>query len=92
MMVGHLNPLNPAFNYKVSVMTAALSKYFPVSVAQVKANYLMYAQLLQQANLWAFMDAFRIVGLVCFLIIPILFFMKPNEAKSSENADMSAMH
>jgi len=90
-MVGYLNPLNPAFQTKVAAMTGALSKYSHVSLAQTQANYLMYMDLLKQSSLWAFMDAFRIFGLICFLIIPILFFMKPAKAHS-DNADMSSMH
>lgn len=90
MMVGYLNPLNPVFKTKVAVMTGAFSQYSHVSLAQAKANYLMYIELLKQSNLWAFMDSFRIVGLICFLTIPILFFMKSSE--KSDNNDMSAMH
>lgn len=90
-MVGYLNPLNPAFQAKVGAMTGALAKYSHVSLAQVQANYLMYVELLKQSSLWAFMDAFRIFGLICFLIIPILFFMKPAKAHS-DDTDMSNMH
>lgn len=89
-MVGYLNPLNPVFQYKVKVMTAALVKYTALPVAQYKANYLMYVELLRQSTLWAFMDAFRVFGLLCFLIIPLLFFMKASD--SSGGNDMSAMH
>lgn len=90
-MVGYLNPLNPVFQHKVNVMTSALAKYSHVTLAQTKANYLMYSELLGQANLWAFMDAFRIFGLLCFLIIPVLFLMKPKKASSGET-DISAIH
>lgn len=90
-MVGYLNPLNPAFQAKVAATTAALSRYSHVSLAYTKANYLMYADLLKQSSLWAFMDAFRIFGLICFLIIPLLLFMKPHKTSSSDG-DMSAMH
>lgn len=90
-MVGYLNTLNPAFQIKVAAMTGALTKYSHISLAQVQANYLMYVELLKQSSLWAFMDAFRIFGLICFLIIPILFFMKPSAVQSSES-DMSSMH
>lgn len=91
-MVGYLNPLNPVFQYKVSKMTAMLSQYSALPLANQKANYLMYIELLKQSNLWAFMDAFRIFGLICFLIIPVLLFMKPHQAKEGEDGDMSAMH
>lgn len=89
-MVGYLNPLNPAFQQKVHAMTAALSKYGAVPVAQTKANYLMYVELLKQSNLWAFMDAFRIFGALCFLVIPLLFLAKPH--KATGDSDFSAMH
>ena len=91
-MVKHLDPLNPAFQAKFSSITAALAQHFNITVAQAKANYLMYVQLLQQANLWAFMDAFRIFGLACFIIIPLLFFMKPKVTKEGEETDISVLH
>lgn len=91
-MVGYLNPFNPAFQHKVSAMTAALAKYSALPLAQQKANYLMYVELLKQANLWAFMDAFRIFGLICFLTIPILLFMKPHKTKEGAENDLSSMH
>lgn len=91
-MVGYLNPLNPVYKYKVAAMTAALAKYSHVTLAGTKANYLMYVELLKQSNLWAFMDTFRIFGLICFMIIPILFFMKAHQKTDGEESDMSAMH
>lgn len=90
-MVGYLNPLNPVYQHKVGAMTAALSKYSALPLAHQKANYLMYVDLLKQSSLWAFMDAFRIVGLICFLIIPILLLMKPRKATPGDS-DLSAMH
>lgn len=90
-MVGYLNPLNPVFQYKIKVMTAALSKYSHMSLAGTKANYLMYAELLKQSSLWAFMDAFRVFGLICFLIIPIVLFMKAHKQVDGEG-DLSSMH
>lgn len=50
-----------------------------ISLAEVKANYLMYVQLLQQSNLWAFMYAFRIFGLVALIFIPIVFLLDKAE-------------
>lgn len=89
-MVGYLNPLNQVFQQKVHAITAAFSQHNALPLAQLKANYLMYVQLLQQSSLWAFMDAFRIFGALCFLIIPLLFFIKPH--KSTGESDLSSMH
>lgn len=83
-MVKHLNPLNPVFETKVEAVKMGLAQYMHVSVAEVKANYLMYAQLLQQANLWAFMDAFRVFGLIALVIIPLVFILDNNKDESGE--------
>lgn len=92
-MVGYLNPLNPAFATKTAAMTAAFSKFAHMSVATTKANYMMYVELLKQSNLWAFMDAFRIFGLLCFLIIPLLLFVKPTKDHEVISEDeMTIMH
>lgn len=90
-MVEHLNPLNPVFQYKIKIMTAALSNYYALPLAQQKANYLMYIELIKQSSLWAFMDAFRIFGLVCFIMIPLLLFMKSHKSDQTED-NLSAMH
>ena len=90
-MVGYLNPMNPVFTYKIKAMTAALSAHSHWTLASLKAHYLMYGELLRQSSLWAFMDTFRIFGVICFLIIPLLFFMKPSNNSTGES-DMGAMH
>lgn len=90
-MVGYLNPLNPVFQQKVKAMAAALAQYSHISLANTKANYLMYASLLKQSNLWAFMDAFRIFGLLCFVTLPLLLLIKPHKESNNEN-DVSALH
>lgn len=93
-MVGNLNNLNPVFQYKVKMITAALSHYMHGSLAYQKANYLMYAELLRQSNLWAFMDAFRVFGLLCFIISPIVFFMDRGHGhvSSDDDENMTVMH
>lgn len=89
-MVGHLNPLNPIFAYKLSAIQHGLAQYMHMSVAGQKANFMIYRQLLQQANLWAYMDAFRIFGIACLCLIPCLFFMKKNN--HTVKGDISSMH
>jgi len=90
-MVGNLNPLNPVFQAKVAGVKMAMAQYMHISVAEAKANYLIYAQLLQQSNLWAFIDAFRIFGLITFLIIPLVFLLKKTE-KDPDKEQVIAMH
>ena len=78
MMVGKLNMLNSVFAQKVQATAGAFMQYTSPDMAQHMAQYMQYRQLIQQSTLWAFMDAFRIFGLACFVIIPLLLFIKAN--------------
>lgn len=91
-MVGYLNELNPVFVEKVKTVTGYLAQYSHVSVAQQKAYYLMYVELLKQSTLWAFMDAFRVFGIVCIIVAPMVFLMKEHRAVESDDDNMAVMH
>lgn len=79
MMVGKLSDLNPVFVERVQSTTAALAQYTHISMAKYMAEYSQYGTLLKQSSLWAFMDSFRIFGLLCFILIPLLFLFKRNK-------------
>lgn len=76
MMVGKLSELNSIFVERVQGTTAALSQYAHLSVAKHMAEYSLYGTLLKQSSLWAYMDSFRIFGVLCFVLIPLLFLFK----------------
>ena len=81
MMVGKLSETNPVFVERVQATTAALMKYTSPDMAHHLANYTMYGSLLKQSSLWAFMDTFRIFGLLCFALIPLLFLFKKSKSR-----------
>lgn len=76
MLVGKMSELNPAFIERVQTTTGALSTYTEHSVAQYMAQYSYYGQLVKQSTLWAFIDSFRIFGVLCLAVIPLLLLMK----------------
>ena len=80
MMVGKMSALNPVFAERVQALTGSLSQYTSSDMANYMAQYSIYGSLIKQSTLWAFMDAFRIFGLACFAIIPLLLFIKANRA------------
>lgn len=80
MMVGNLSELNPAYIERVQSTMGALAQYTHISVAKHMAEYSQYGALLKQSSLWAFMDSFRIFGLLCFMLIPLLLLFKRNKA------------
>jgi DHA2 family multidrug resistance protein len=81
MMVGKLSDLNPAYVERVQAITGALSQYTSVDVAHRMAQYSQYGTLLKQSTLWAFMDSFRIFGILCFVLIPLLFLFKKSKSR-----------
>lgn len=83
MMVGNLSELNPAFITRLQSTAGALSAYTSPDVATHMAKYTMYGQLIKQSTLWAFIDSFRLFGLICFLIIPLMFLLKSSKKQES---------
>jgi len=81
-MVGKLSELNPVFIERVQTTTAALSKYTSIDVAHHMAQYSQYGTLIKQATLWAFMDSFRIFGLLCFALVPLLLLFKKSKSRT----------
>lgn len=81
MMVGKLSELNPVFIERVQTISGALMQYTGPDVARHMANYVQYGTLIKQSTLWAFMDSFRIFGLLCLALIPLLFLFKNKENK-----------
>ena len=81
MMVGKLSDLNPIFVQKIQVTAAALSQYTSIDIAKYMAMYAQYGTLIKQSTLWAFMDSFRIFGMSCFILIPLLFLFKKSKSR-----------
>ena len=76
MLVGKMSELNPVFIERVQTTAGALSAYSEHSVAKYMAQYSYYGQLVKQSTLWAFIDSFRIFGVLCLAVIPLLLLMK----------------
>ena len=81
MMVGKLSELNPAFVERVQTITGALAQYTSIDTAKYMAQYVQYGTLIKQSTLWAFMDSFRVFGLLCLSMIPLLFLFKKSKSR-----------
>ena len=81
MMVGKLSELNPVFIERVQTTTGALMQYTSADMAHYMAQYVQYGTMLKQASLWAFMDTFRIFGVLCLLLIPLLLLFKKSKSR-----------
>ena len=85
-MVSHLNPYNPVFQERVNAVTQGLASHMDLSTASYKAQALIYGTLVQQSNLWGFVDNFRLFALLCLILIPLIFFLKDGKASSGQTA------
>ena len=81
LMVGHLSPFRPEFQQYLQQQPAMLGQYSDPVSAQQQAYGLLYGMMQQQANLFAYVDTFRLLALLCLLCVPVVFLLK--KVKSS---------
>jgi DHA2 family multidrug resistance protein len=88
MLVSHTTPYNPVFiDQFVSAKAALAAHGDPVATAK-QAYDSIYQRVVQQASLWAFVDNFRLFGLLCFACVPVVFLFKriPHHPRSPVDA------
>ncbi len=75
-MVSHLTPFDAPYQETIANITSALSSDAPGGAAEAIAQSLIYRTLLEQAQLWAFVDNFRLYGVLCLVALPLVFMFK----------------
>jgi DHA2 family multidrug resistance protein len=76
LMVGNLTPTDPVFNQWLAAAHALLVRHGDPVRATSQAYSLVYSTLDHQAHLWAFVDNFRLFGLLALAGIPLIFLFK----------------
>lgn len=71
-LVGFLDPQNSVYAEKLAAMTSYFCQFDVYSVALLKAKGMIYNQLLQQSTLCAYMETFRVWGIITFLCLPLI--------------------
>ncbi len=84
-LVGNLSIHNPMFQYKLTMLKSKFLIHYPSVLALKKANGSLYKELLQQARLASFFDAFSLLALMCILIMPFLFLLKSPQKRAKTN-------
>ena len=85
-MVGHLTPYDPVYREQWAAAAAALRTHTDPYTASLQASGLMYDKLLQQANLWSFVEDFRVFGILCVVCVPLVFLFKKVRAGAGAGA------
>jgi DHA2 family multidrug resistance protein len=76
LMVGHLTPTDPVFTQRLAAAQHALAQQTDPVTASHQAYGLIYGTLNAQAHLWAFVDTFRIFGLMVLCCLPLILLFK----------------
>lgn len=77
-MVSHLTPFSPAYQRQLHVLAQGLRTGVGPVASGHAALGITYSRLLRQAELWAYVDGFRLLALLCFACIPgVLLFRRP---------------
>jgi DHA2 family multidrug resistance protein len=76
MMVAHLTPFDPVYVNRLAAATRALTPQSGALLAHDQAQGLIYGTLLNQASLWAFVENFRLFGLLCLACLPLVLLFK----------------
>jgi len=76
LMVGHLTPTDPQFRERLDATQAALARHGDPVQATTQAYSLIYSVLDSQAHVWAFVDNFRLFGLMALACLPLIFLFK----------------
>lgn len=75
-LVHNLTYSNPAFVEKLGAYTGSLGAQFGMTVGASKANFLIWKELMGQAQLLAYMDCFKIYAALVAILIPFVFLFK----------------
>jgi DHA2 family multidrug resistance protein len=79
LLVGHLTPYHRAYLDWLNRTQSILAPHGGSVTGHDQAYGLMNQTLQQQAALWAYIDQFRMLAIVCVLVAPIIFLYKRTE-------------
>lgn len=82
-LVDNLSNYSLTFQNKMAAMTHTFMSSASSIYAQNKANAYFYKQMVAQSTLFAYVDAFAIVALLAFILIPLSLFMS-TESKTND--------
>ena len=77
VLVSHLTPYDPAYQQMIQNASHALmGAGNSPNLAYIKAHGIMAGMLYRQSHMLAFVDVFRLLGVMFLVIIPLMFLMK----------------
>ncbi len=81
-LVEHVTPFNPALQQKIYKLSQIFGIQHPSVVEQKKGLSLVYYEVLRQASMLGFNDAFWVFGVMTIFLIPMAMLMKGAKAST----------
>jgi len=75
-MMAHLTPYDAAYREHLATAQQALASSVGTYTAHQQALGLVYNSVLQQASLWAFVENFRLFGILCLVCLPLVMLFR----------------
>jgi MFS transporter, DHA2 family, multidrug resistance protein len=85
LLVGHLTNFDPPFRSHLATLQHSLTAHSG-QAALMQAYSVLYQTLQQQAGLWAYVDNFRLLALICMALVPIIVLFKKGKGSSGAAA------
>jgi DHA2 family multidrug resistance protein len=85
LLVGHLTKFDAPFRSQLATLQHSLTAHSG-QAALMQAYGVLYRTLQQQAGLWAYVDNFRLLALICIALVPIIVLFKKGKASPSAAA------
>jgi len=86
-LVAHLTPYDATFrNAAQGAQQMLMTQGSTSTLAHLQAQGLLYGNLLRQANMLAYVDAFSLLGWTFIAMIPLVFFMKSAKPRAGASA------
>ena len=83
--VEHFHMGSPLYHQALQrIMTYLSGRGFDTAQAMLQSQRLLYAQLQKQAMMLSFVDNFRLMSLLCLMVIPLTFIMKKTRPRKGE--------
>ena len=83
-LIRNLSYSNFGFMEKLSAIQGGIASMSGYALANIKANVVVYKQLIQQSTLMAYMDCFKIYAALLVVLIPLIFlFQKVSYKKTN---------
>jgi MFS transporter, DHA2 family, multidrug resistance protein len=88
LMVGHLTPYDAPYREKLQILKGALASQSGATTAQGQAYSVIYQTLHEQAQLFSYIDQFRMLIIACLCCAPLVLLLK----KDSEAGQKPSMN